>query len=143
MHHKLVRSTLVNTGDTIRCALVITSQIWRNTPVTYRNRKRVTSRTSLVGLSVLLHKSIVIVFSRGVLQHQDWSEVAFLTSACPWQWRNTHQTPWNCSRVWARSPTSYLKSSVKNGPVENAVPNFSATAVVPGSWAYVRLSSLV
>ena len=30
------------------------------------------------------------------------------------------------------------KSSVDNRPAENALPNLSATAVAPGSWAHVR-----
>jgi len=35
-----------------------------------------------------------------------------------------------------RIPASYHTSYVGNRPAENALPNLSATAVVPGSWAY-------
>jgi len=35
----------------------------------------------------------------------------------------------------AYSPASYPTSSVGNRPAENALPNLSTTAVVPGSWA--------
>ena len=63
--------------------------------MTYSNRESVTFRTSLIGLSVHLHKAIVIIYSRGVVQpsairHQevwDGSEPAVSTSACPGQWR--------------------------------------------------------
>jgi len=41
-------------------------------------------------------------------------------------------------RLSARSPTPYPKSSVDNRPAESALLNLSATAVAPGSWAYMR-----
>jgi len=57
--------------ETNQSSLVNTPQIQRNTRVAYSNRKSVTFRISLIGLSVLLHKAILIVYSRvtrGVLQ---------------------------------------------------------------------------
>ena len=47
---------------------VNTPQIQRNTPVTYNNTKSVTFRTSLTGMSFLLHNTIVTIYSQVVHQ---------------------------------------------------------------------------
>jgi len=114
--------------------------------VTYSNRKSVTCRTSLIGLSVLLHKAILIVYSRGVLQPSDIKRfrmgVSLLSPLRPVHGNGEPLTELLGNALTlelrARSPASCLKSSVDNRPADNALLKLPATAVAPGSWAYVR-----
>jgi hypothetical protein len=110
--------------------------------VAYSNRKKF--RTILTGLSVHLRNIIVIICSRGALQpsgiRRFGDGVSQLSPLRPVLGNGDPlienlRNALTFERVLQRPAPSHLWTTNRS---TNAILNQSVTAVVPGSWAYVR-----